>query len=71
MAVNIVTWIGGAFVYNYLTRGILLQPELAIELIISSLLTAVISVLATFFCLQFCIQRWLAPVVFPRAALPR
>ncbi len=69
MAINLISWIGAAIVYTILSRGVMLQPELARELIISNLLTAVISVLATFFCLQFCLQRWLAPVLFPDGGL--
>lgn len=69
MALNLIGWIGAAFVYYFMARNVILQPELAKELIISSLLTAIISVLATFSCLQFCIQRWLAPVLFPDGGL--
>jgi sigma-B regulation protein RsbU (phosphoserine phosphatase) len=71
MALNLVGWIGAAVVYYMLARGLVLQPELATELIVNSLLTAVISVLATFFLLQYCIQRWLAPVLFPEGGLSR
>ena len=71
MALNLLGWIGAAIVYDMLARGLILQPELATELIVNSLLTAVISVLATFFLLQYCIQRWLAPVFFPEGGLSR
>ena len=71
MALNLLGWIGAAIVYDMLARGLILQPELAMELIVNSLLTAVISVLATFFLLQYCIQRWLAPVFFPEGGLSR
>ena len=71
MALNLLGWIGAAIVYDMLARGLILQPELATELIVNSLLTAVISVLATFFLLQYCIQRWLAPVLFPEGGLSR
>jgi len=71
MALNLLGWIGAAIVYDMLARGLILQPELATELIVNSLLTAVISVLATFFLLQYCIQRWLAPVFFPAGGLSR
>ena len=69
MAINLTTWIGAALVYYLMARSVMVQHELANELIISSLLTAVIGVLATFFSLQFCIQHWLAPVLFPEGGL--
>jgi len=71
MALNLLSWIGAALVYYVLARGLVLQPELATELIVNSLLTAVISVLATFFLLQYCIQHWLAPVLFPEGGQSR
>jgi sigma-B regulation protein RsbU (phosphoserine phosphatase) len=71
MALNLIGWIGAAVVYYVLARGLILQPELATQLIVNSLLTAVISVLATFFLLQYCIQSWLAPVLFPEGGLSR
>ena len=71
MGLNLIAWIGSAFVYSAMARNVILQPEFAREMIVTSLLTAVISVLATFFCLQFCIQRWLAPVLFPDGGLSR
>ncbi|UCD77327.1 MAG: SpoIIE family protein phosphatase [Desulfobacterales bacterium] len=71
MTVNLFAWLGAAVFYYLLARGLILQPELATELIVKSLLTAVISVLATFFSLQYCIQRWMAPVLFPQGGLSR
>jgi sigma-B regulation protein RsbU (phosphoserine phosphatase) len=71
MALNLMAWIGAAIFYYLLARSLILQPELATELIIKSLVTAIISVLATFFALQYCIQRWLAPVLFPEGGLSR
>jgi sigma-B regulation protein RsbU (phosphoserine phosphatase) len=71
MALNLIGWIGAAVVYYLLARGLILQPELATQLIVNSLLTAIISVLATFFLLQHCIQRWLAPVLFPEGGLSK
>jgi len=71
MALNLLAWIGAALVYYMLARRLVLQPELATELIVNSLLTAVIGVLATFFLLQYCIQHWLAPVLFPEGGLSR
>jgi sigma-B regulation protein RsbU (phosphoserine phosphatase) len=71
MALNLLSWIGAAVVYYMLARGLILQPELATELIVNSLLTAVISVLTTFFLIQYCIQHWLAPVLFPEGGQSR
>jgi len=66
---NLSTWIGAAGVYHLLARRMLLTPEMATLLVVASLLTAVISVLITFFFLQFGIQRWMAPLLFPRGGL--
>lgn len=71
MALNLSGWIGAVFVYYFLARSLILRPDLAMELIANSFLTAVISVLFTFFLLQYTIQRWLAPVLFPKGGLSR
>jgi len=71
MALNLMAWIGAAVCYYLLAHSLILQPEMATELIIKSLVTAIISVLATFFALQYCLQRWLAPVLFPEGGLSR
>ena len=70
-ALNLLGWIGAACLYFILARGLILQPDLATELIVNSLLNGVISVLFTFFLLQYSIQRWLAPVLFPQGGLSR
>jgi sigma-B regulation protein RsbU (phosphoserine phosphatase) len=71
MALNLSGWIGAVFVYYLLARSLILRPDLATELIANSFLAAVISVLFTFFLLQYTIQRWLAPVLFPKGGLSR